>query len=329
MFDSRKILITGGTGSWGYELTAQLLSKYDPLEIIVFTRNEANQVAMKNTFSDPRLRFCIGDIRDKQALLKACRDVDCLFHLAALKHVPVCEDQPFEALKTNVTGTQNVIEAAIEAKVKKVIYVSSDKAASPVNFYGMTKAIGEKLITQANLSSADTKFVCVRGGNVLGTNGSVIHVFRKQIVEKNQIGITDKAMTRFFLTLQEAIAMLLHAAEKGLGGETFVMKMPSCRIVDLAAVLSEALGKKDVDMVELGVRPGEKIEEILYSEYESHNTVLYDDEYMVILPPLDIPGLQKYYSRFPRAAAGSYASGQSLMNLHEIERMLLKGGFLP
>ena len=172
MFKDRRILVTGGTGSWGYELIRQLLPM-EPAEVIVYSRSESSQVAMSRAFEDPRLTFRIGDVRDREALSNACKGVDLLFHLAALKHVPVCEDQPYEALKTNVLGTQNVIEAAIENKVERVINISTDKAANPSNFYGMTKAIGEKLIVYANLLRSDTKFVCVRGGNVLGTNGSV------------------------------------------------------------------------------------------------------------------------------------------------------------
>ncbi|UUZ84301.1 polysaccharide biosynthesis protein [Paenibacillus sp. P26] len=247
----------GGTGSWGVELVKQLLT-LDPREIVVYSRNESSQVAMKRAFEDSRLQFCIGDIRDKEALTKACRGVDYVFHLAALKHVPVCEDQPYEALKTNVIGTQNVIEAAIENNVKRVINISTDKAANPSNFYGMTKAIGEKLIIYANLLGTQTTFVCVRGGNVLGTNGGVIHLFKQQIAEKGRLGITHKDMTRFFLTQQEAIKLLLKATVEGKGGEIFVMKMPTCKIMDLADVLIEHMGKKQVEIVELGVRPGRK-----------------------------------------------------------------------
>ncbi|WP_019532880.1 polysaccharide biosynthesis protein [Paenibacillus ginsengihumi] len=328
MFKNSTVLVTGGTGSWGRELVSQLMT-HDPREIVVFSRGELHQVQMKRAFDDPRLRFRIGDIRDRQALAEACRGVDYVFHLAALKHVPVCEDQPYEALKTNVTGTQNVIEAAAEAGVRKVVYISSDKAAHPANFYGMTKAIGEKLMVHANLMYPDTRFVCVRGGNVLGTNGSVIHVFHQELVEKRQIGITHVDMTRFFLTLKQAVGLLLRAAEEGRGGETFVMKMPACRIMDLAAELIGAMGLSDVGIVELGVRPGEKIHEILYSEYESQNTVAYSEEYMVILPVLNIAGLQDYYARYPRVPTGSYCSGDSLMSGREIRAMLERAGFLP
>ncbi|KRF18695.1 SDR family NAD(P)-dependent oxidoreductase [Paenibacillus sp. Soil787] len=327
MFANATILVTGGTGSWGYELIEQLLQE-NPKKIIVFSRNESTQVAMKRTFEDARLIFCIGDVRDKEALMKACEKVDYLFHLAALKHVPVCEDQPYEALKTNVVGTQNVIEAAIENKVKKVINISTDKAANPSNFYGMTKAIGEKLIVYANLLSSDTKFVNVRGGNVLGTNGSVIHVFMKQIQEKSQVGITDKNMTRFFMTKQEAIELMLRGAEAGQGGEIFVITMPTCKIVDLAEVLIEELGKRDVEVIELGVRPGEKIHEILLSEFESQFTVAYDDEHLVILPTIEIPGLKAHYANFPKVPYESFSSEEPLMTKAEIKKMLVKGGFL-
>lgn len=327
MFNKRRILVTGGTGSWGYELVRQLLPQ-DPEEIIVFSRNESSQVAMSRTFEDDRLSFRIGDIRDKEALERACEGVDYVFHLAALKHVPVCEEQPYEALKTNVIGTQNVIEAAIAGHVKRVIYISTDKAANPSNFYGMTKAIGEKLIVYANLLRTDTTFVCVRGGNVLGTNGSVIHLFMQQIRERGEVRITDRRMTRFFLTLGEAIQLLFKASEESVGGEIFVMHMPTCRIVDLAEVLMDDLGKRAV-MVETGIRPGEKIHEILLTEYESMSTVVYDENYLVILPTTPIPGLQERYGHYPRVAFNSFCSNESLMSKEEIRAMLVSGGFLP
>lgn len=328
MFFNKKILVTGGSGSWGNELVRQLLPQ-NPKEIIVFSRNECSQVEMERIFEDRRLSFCIGDIRDREALVRACEGVDYVFHLAALKHVPVCEEQPYEALKTNVMGTHNVIEAAIENKVKKVIYISTDKAANPSNFYGMTKAVGEKLIVQANLLKCDTKFVCIRGGNVLGTNGSVIHLFIKQIKEKGQVGLTDKHMTRFFLTLQEAIGLVFKVCGDSLGGEIFVMTMPTCQIIDLAQVLAEALGKKEIDIVELGVRPGEKIHEILLTDFESESTIIYDEQYLVILPTLDIPGLKPHYARYPKVQMGSFSSMHSLMTKEEIKALLSKGGFLP
>ncbi|OZB91043.1 polysaccharide biosynthesis protein [Paenibacillus sp. XY044] len=327
MFENQRILVTGGTGSWGYELIAQLLPLI-PKEVVVFSRNESAQVAMSREFENDRLHFRIGDIRDKEALMTACQNIDYVFHLAALKHVPICEDQPYEALKTNVIGTQNVIEAAIENKVKKVFYISTDKAANPSNFYGMTKAIGEKLIVYANLLHTDTRFVTVRGGNVLGTNGSVVHVFKEQIRNKGYVSITDMKMTRFFLTLRDAISVLFKAAEESVGGEIFVMMMPACRIVDLAEVLIEASGREDVQIVESGVRPGEKIHEILMSDYESLSTVVFDEEYLVILPSLNIPGLKYRYSHCQPVSFSSFSSNTHLMNKEEIRNILERGGFL-
>lgn len=327
MFENRRILVTGGTGSWGVELVRQLLP-YKPAEVMVFSRNESSQVAMSRKFENPLLKFCIGDVRDREALMKACEGMDTVFHLAALKHVPVCEEQPYEALKTNVIGTQNVIEAAIENKVKRVINISTDKAANPSNFYGMTKAIGEKLVVYANLLRTETKFVCVRGGNVLGTNGSVIHLFLNQIRSGQPVRITDRRMTRFFMTQHEAIRLLFRATAESAGGEIFVMQMPTCRIVDLAEVLMEAMGKK-VEMVETGIRPGEKIHEILLTEHEAGNTVVYDDQYLVVLPMLEIPGLQQQYAGYPQVAAGEFSSSQSLMDKEQIREMLRRGGFLP
>ncbi|NMO95241.1 polysaccharide biosynthesis protein [Paenibacillus lemnae] len=327
MFNNQRILVTGGTGSWGHELISQLLPQ-NPKQIIVYSRSEATQVAMDREFEDPRLTFRIGDIRDKEALTAACQDVDYVFHLAALKHVPVCEEHPYEALKSNVVGTQHVIEAAIENKVKKVIYISTDKAANPSNFYGMTKAIGEKLIVYANLLSSDTKFVCVRGGNVLGTNGSVVHLFINQIRQKGQIRITDLKMTRFFLTLKDAISLLFKASIESVGGEIFVMMMPTCRIVDLAEVLIEDSGKKDVTLLETGVRPGEKIHEILMSDFESLTTIAYDDQYLVILPALDIPGIKEHYADKEPVEFKSFSSEFNLMTKQEIRDILKRGGFL-
>ncbi|MCU9614554.1 polysaccharide biosynthesis protein [Caldibacillus lycopersici] len=328
MFKNKTILVTGGTGSWGYELVKQLLD-YHPKEIRIFSRNESNQFTMKQEFdNNPLLHFIIGDIREKEELIDACEGVDYVFHLAALKHVPVCENQPLEALKTNVNGTQNVIDAAIACNVSTVVYISTDKASNPSNFYGLSKAMGERLIIHANTLNSKTKFVCIRGGNVLGTNGSVIHVFKRQIQEKGKIGITDLNMTRFFLTLEEAIKLVFKATRESIGGEIFVMKMPACKIIDLAQVLIEDSGKTDVEMEILGVRPGEKIHELLLSEYESKNTIAYDKEYFVILPPIHIEGLKEKYANYKLANLLNYNSSKELMSKEEIRVMLKKGRFI-
>jgi UDP-N-acetylglucosamine 4,6-dehydratase/5-epimerase len=328
MFDNQTIFITGGTGSWGHELVKQLIEK-NPIEIRIFSRNESSQVAMKVEFDHhPKLKFIIGDIRDKSALVDASKGADYLFHLAALKHVPVCEEYPYETLKTNVIGTQYVIEAAIQNKIKKVIYISTDKAANPTNFYGFSKSMGERLIIHANTLNSNTKFVCLRGGNVLGTNGSVIHIFKHQILEKSKIRITDLRMTRFFLTITDAIKLLFKATYESVGGEIFVMKMPACRIIDLAYILIEVFGKDNVEIEESGIRPGEKLDEILLTEYESNNAVFYDHEYFVILPTIHIEGLIEHYSDYTPIDLDHYNSNSSLMTKDEIRCMLEKGGFI-
>lgn len=328
MFNNQTILVTGGTGSWGYELIRQLLT-YNPKEIRIFSRNESYQFTMKQEFdNNPKLHFIIGDIKEKDALIEACQEVDYIFHLAALKHVPVCEDQPMEALKTNVIGTQNVIDAAIYCKVDRVVYISTDKASNPSNFYGLSKAMGERLIIHANTLNTKTKFVCIRGGNVLGTNGSVIHVFKKQIQEKGKIGITDLEMTRFFLTIEDAIKLVFKATFESIGGEIFVMKMPALKIIDLAHVLIEASNKENVEIETLGIRPGEKIHELLLSGYESKTTIAYDDEYFVILPTIHIEGLKEYYSNYKPVSLENYNSSKELLSRAEINELLMKGGFI-
>jgi FlaA1/EpsC-like NDP-sugar epimerase len=328
MFEDKIILVTGATGSWGHELVRQLLL-YKPKEIRLFSRNEFAQVNMKRLFQNhSKLKFMIGDVRDYNAILDACENVDYVFHLAALKHVPICEEQPLEALKTNVIGTENLIKASIIQGVKKVIDVSSDKAVDPSNFYGMTKAIGEKLIIHANGSSKNTRFVCIRGGNVLGTNGSIVPFFKTLIKEGKDIPITSMEMTRFFLTIDDAIKLLLTAAIHSIGGETFVMKMRTCKIIDLAKVMVKELAEKSISYVDIGIRPGEKIHEILISENESRNAYEYNTNYYVILPEQPSQTLRNQYDAFQKIPFMKYESNGDLMNKDEIKKMLIQGGFL-
>jgi UDP-N-acetylglucosamine 4,6-dehydratase/5-epimerase len=328
LFKNKIILVTGGTGSWGHELVRQLLT-YNPKEIRIFSRNESSQFAMKQDFdNNPILNFIIGDIKEKDTLIEACQEVDYVYHLAALKHVPVCETQPIEALKTNVIGTQNVIDAAIICNVHKVIYISTDKASDPSNFYGLSKAMGERLIIHANTLNTNTKFVCIRGGNVLGTNGSVIHVFKRQIHEKQKVGITDLNMTRFFMTVQDAVKLVFKATFDSLGGEIFILKMPACKIIDLAHVLIEASNIENFEIEILGIRPGEKIHELLLSAYESTLTISYDEEYYVILPSIQINELKEHYSKYKPVNLENYNSSTGLMSKKEIKEMLIKGGFI-
>ena len=327
IFKDQVILITGGTGSWGNELTKQLLEK-GPKKIIIYSRSELHQVNMQRSFNNPKIKFTIGDIRDFQQLNKALNGVDYVFHLAALKHVPICEEQPDEAIKTNIAGTQNVIEAAKQNKVKKVIDVSTDKAVDPFNFYGMTKAVGERLIINANNDPSETKFVCIRGGNVLGTNGSVVPFFIDQIKRLKMVSITDKEMTRYYITQSQAINLLFKAAENSFGGETFVMKMPACKVIDLAEVLISEVGNGETPIKEIGARPGEKIHECLISRHESPSSYQYDENYYVILPQVKIDELEEKYKNFEKVSFEEYSSNDVLMNKEEIKLMLKNGNFI-
>lgn len=326
MFNDSRILITGGTGSWGQTLTRMLLEYYKPKEIIIFSRGELQQVLMQRKFKNNVVKFVVGDIRDYNAVEFATRGVDYIFHLAALKHVPICEDHPQEAIKTNITGTTNVINAAIKNNVKKVIDVSTDKAVEPVNLYGMTKSVGEKLIIQANELTDCTKFVCIRGGNVIGSNGSVIPFFIEQIKAGGPLTITDNRMTRFFLTLEEAIKLLFKASETSIGGETFVMNMPACYIKDIADVLMEKYGR--IEVTETGIRPGEKMDEMLVSKHESSMCYYYDENYFVILPTNANKQLLKKYKHLKSFNELEFSSKTFLMEPNDIKEMLQKGKFI-
>lgn len=329
MFDNKKILITGGTGSWGTTLVRLLLDNYNPKEIIIYSRSELKQVLMARNFADTRIKFIIGDIRDVDAITQAMRGVDIVYHLAAMKHLPVCESHPMEAVKTNIFGTANIIKGCFDNKVEYCIVVSTDKAAEPSNLYGLTKGVAEKQIIQAN-DIGSTKFICVRGGNVLGSSGSVVPFFIEQISNGGPITITDENMTRFFLTLEEAILLLFEATINSIGGETFVMRMPACKIVDLANVLMDHYGK--VDTVITGIRPGEKLDEVLVTKHEASLTRCWGDNYFVILPPalnkkLNDKLIAKY-GDLPSIPYSEFDSKTEIMTNEQIRDRLIKGGFL-
>lgn len=326
IFNNSRILITGGTGSWGQTLTRLLLENYDPKEIIIFSRGELQQVLMQRKFQNNKIKYIIGDVRDYEAVKFATTNVDYIFHMAALKHVPICEDQPQEAIKTNITGTTNIVNASILNGVKKVIDVSTDKAVEPINLYGMTKSVGEKVIIQANDLTNSTKFVCIRGGNVMGSNGSVIPYFIEQIKNGGPITITDFRMTRFFLTLEEAIGLLFKAAEVSIGGETFVMNMPACKITEVAEILMDEYGK--VDIKEIGGRPGEKLDEMLISKHESPLSYCYDKNYFVILPTKYNDTLYEKYKHLEKFPHEEFSSKTFAMKKEEIRSMLKKGNFI-
>lgn len=313
-------LVTGGTGSWGNELTKQLLAFEDTERITIFSRNEYNQVAMQRKFNNSKLKFVIGDVRDSEAVEKACRGVSVLYHLGALKHVPICEGQPEEAIKTNIIGTQNVISGALKNKVKRVIDVSTDKACAPNNLYGMTKAIGEKLILHAD-TQGETRFICIRAGNVLGSAGSVVPLFIQQIEKYNSMTLTNGEMTRYFMSLPEAIKLVLTASKLEVRGKLLVMKMPSCTINDLAETIGYLYGNEVTTIKHIGSRPGEKVHEMLVSEAEALSTYIYNDDYYLVsdeslsLSKVDF----KYYS----------SNSQKLLNREGIIGLLAKGGFVP
>lgn len=329
MYEDKIVLVTGGTGSWGHELVTQLLT-YNPKEIRIYSRGEMAQVKMCREYNDSRLKFIVGDVRDYTVLEEATRGVDYIFHLAALKHVPICEIQPYEAIKTNIKGTENLIRASIKNKVKKVIDVSTDKAVDALNLYGMTKAVGERLIIQANLLSQDTKFVCIRAGNVLGSNGSVVPFFINQINTNKEITLTHKDMTRYFITLPEAISLLFKAAQASRGGEIFVMRMPSYRIIDIANVLIEQSTVEGVIIKEVGMRPGEKLDEVLVSEHEANHTFMYDDTYYMIMPTLEIEGLKEYYDKLnlQKVSFKRYTSADQILEKDKVKELLFKGKYL-
>jgi UDP-N-acetylglucosamine 4,6-dehydratase len=300
MFEDSIIIVTGGTGSWGNELISQLLQDHSPREIRVYSRGEHKQVEMRAKFkNDKRLKFIIGDIRDKNILNLAMKNVDYVFHLAALKHVPVCEENTWEAVLTNIYGTQNVIEAAIDNNVKKVIDISTDKAVDPFNHYGVTKACSEKMIINASFNYiTDTKFVCIRGGNVLGTNGSVIPLFKSQILSNNHLTLTDPEMTRYLMSTKDAIGLVFQAVKISIGGEIFVMRMPATSVKNIANSLIEMFGNSSTKIDIIGSRPGEKMDEVLVSKNEAPFTKIIDDKYYVVLPQNNDPQLNSLYSSF-------------------------------
>ncbi len=275
MYANSVIMLTGGTGSFGQAFTAYLL-KCQPMEIRIFSRGELLQVLMSQRFDNPRLRFFIGDVRDKERLCQAMRGVDIVVHAAALKQVPIGETNPTEVIKTNCTGAMNVIEAAWECGVEKVLAISSDKAVEPVNLYGATKMVMEKLMVQANeLPGHKTKFSCVRYGNVVGSRGSVIPLWREQS-KTGRITITDPAMTRFWITLPLAVKFVTDCIGVMQGGEIFVPRIPSMNVTDLAEAIAPGCQREIT-----GIRPGEKLHETLISEVEVGRTVRLADAFVI------------------------------------------------
>lgn len=280
MINNKTILITGGTGSFGRKFVEITLKKYRPKKLIIFSRDELKQFEMRKQFDVPCLRYFIGDVRDKERLHRAFHGVDIVVHAAALKQVPALEYNPFEAIKTNVLGAENIINVAIDNKVKRVIALSSDKAVNPINLYGASKLCADKLFVAANSYSGDaeTKFSVVRYGNVFNSRGSVIPLFKEQ-KRTGCLTITDKRMTRFWITLEQGVDFVLNCLKIMQGGEIFVPKVPSMRLLELAKTIAPDCRYKFV-----GIRPGEKLHEILVPEDESHNTFEAKDKYVILTP---------------------------------------------
>lgn len=289
-YTNKKILVIGGTGTLGQQLVRRIL-KDNPAVVRILSRDEHKQFEMQMNFMEhkDKLRFLIGDVRDIQRLIRAMEDIDYVFHLAAMKHVPFCEYNPFEAVQTNIIGTQNMIQAAIQTGVKKVLFTSTDKAISPTNTYGASKLMAERLISAAEYQkgSKQTVFASVRFGNVMGSRGSVIPFFKKQILEKRMVSVTDFKMTRYMMTPTEAIELMLKANEISRGGEVFVLKMPTILLADLADVVIEEVCKKyaisdAIAREEVGLRPGEKRYEELMAAEEA--LIAWETPNMYIIP---------------------------------------------
>jgi UDP-N-acetylglucosamine 4,6-dehydratase len=275
------VLVTGGTGSFGHKFVEIMLARYRPQRLCIFSRDELKQSEMTARFNHPSLRFFIGDVRDRERLVRAMHGVDIVFHAAALKQIPACEYNPFEAIQTNVLGAKNVIDAAIDEGVKRVVGISTDKACQPLNLYGATKLCAEKLFVQGNVYGypRGTAFAVVRYGNVIGSRGSVVPLFAAQRAS-GRVTVTDRSMTRFWITLEQGVLFAIRSAELMRGGEIFVPKIPSMRIMDLVQALAPGCEIDDI-----GIRPGEKLHEILVSEDESRQALEFDD--MFVIEPVD------------------------------------------
>lgn len=276
-WSNKKVLITGGTGSFGRAFVRYALEHLNPNVIRIFSRDELKQAEMSQEFQSPKLRFFIGDVRNPERVERALRGVNIVIHAAAMKRIEVCEYNPFEAIQTNIIGTQNVINKAIDCGIERVICVSTDKAANPVNLYGATKLCQEKIVVQSNsyVGPKKTRLSCVRYGNVVGSRGSVVQLFKSQ-KEKKELTITDERMTRFWITLDQAVRFVHSSIEMSQGGEIFVPKIPSMKITDLASVICP-----DAKIKKIGIRPGEKLHEVMITEDESRSAVELSDRFII------------------------------------------------
>lgn len=324
MLNDKAILITGGTGSFGRAFTKYALEHYNPRKIIIYSRDEYKQFVMKNDFKEyeEKIRFFIGDVRDKERLARAFEGVDYVIHAAALKQVPACEYNPAEAIKTNIHGAQNVIDAALDTGVKKVVALSTDKAVNPVNLYGGTKLVSDKLFIAANAyaGSKDISFAIVRYGNAAGSRGSVIPYFR-EIVRNGgkELPITDYRMTRFWISLKQGIELVIKVLEEAKGGETFISKLPSFKITDLAEAMFPGYKMKEV-----GIREGEKLHEVMIPAEDCLTAYEYDNHY-VVYPRMvwsDRQKAQPTGTRVPEGFFYSSGNNKDWLSVEQIREML-------
>jgi UDP-N-acetylglucosamine 4,6-dehydratase/UDP-glucose 4-epimerase len=330
VFDGKKVLITGGTGSLGNALTRRLLET-DVDTIRIYSRNEYQQIQMQSRFNDKRLRFFIGDIRDKERLYRALEDVNIVIHAAALKHVPVAEYNPFEAVKTNVNGAQNLIEGCLDQNVELALAVGTDKAVSPFNTYGATKFLMERLFISANFYKGkhNVKFLCTRYGNVLGSSGSVVPLFVEQIMTRKKITITDESMTRFTITMDQALDLILRSIKNGTGGEVFVPKLPAYRVGDLKESIMELM-KSNAETQSIPVRPGEKYHESLISRDEIRNTYETKEDYVIFEPQTQNHDFTDNAHIVKTSRTDEYSSDKvPLLKKDEIKKILEKERIIP
>lgn len=333
-FEGKRVLVIGGTGTIGKSIVKNVM-KDNPKVVRILSRDEYKQFVMAQDFEGLRnIRFLIGDVRDYERVLRAMQDVDYVFHTAAMKQVPACEYDPYEAVKTNVLGTQNVVTASVAAKVEKAIFISTDKAIAPSNTYGATKLMAERLISSAQYNNGDkrTRFAAVRFGNVMGSRGSVIPLFIKQIHTQSRVTVTDLNMSRFMMTLQQATELTLKAMKMSRGGEIFILKMPVINLKDLAEVLIEAecskmnMDKNSIEIQEIGTRPGEKMYEELMNLEESH--IAYETEDMFILPNSFSNKGVDYLNCF-KAKIQSYSSNdRQCIDKESIKKLLLESNLI-
>ena len=332
MLKGKHILITGGTGSLGTALTKKLLS-LNVGTIRIFSRDENKQIQFEENFNDNRLRFLIGDVRDKERLKRAVENIDIVIHTAAIKHVPIAEYNPFEVIKTNIDGSQNVIDVSMDEEVELCLAVSTDKAVSPLNLYGATKLAMEKLFIAANHSKGKrrTKFSCVRYGNVLGSRGSVLPKFIKQIQSKKLITITDPTMTRFNITMDEALNLIIHAIQYSKGFEVFIPKLKSYLLSDLVSALKE-LSSIPFKQKIIPTRAGEKMHELLLNKYEMKYSIEFQGGY-ILLPSstfTDLNSLRKLYPKSKPLGMDEYSSDNvSHVSKNELKKILQNHNFIP